>query len=160
MWGEGIKKKPEKYAEPFLDLWKTKEPIFKRKDKVGTVTLKYDAKLAKALQVGVNDEGLSGDDLENYLRNDHNWPHTNDQHKTLLLPLEGGGEISFNKLSKENVNPRTSPRPEQWESLISIGFNIHTGHSKVKASNLTYDEKLGIDKNNLLKSYRVLAKLR
>lgn len=151
LWGEGIKKKPEKYAEPFLDLWKTKEPIFKRKDKVGTVTLKYDAKLAKALQVGVNDEGLSGDDLENYLRNDHNWPHTNDKRKTLLLPLEGGGEISFNKLSKENVNPRTSPRPEQWESLISIGFNIHTGHSKVKASNLTYDKELGIDKTTFSK---------
>ena len=98
LWGNGIKTKPLKYAEPFLDLWKTKEPIFKRDDVVGTVTLKYDAKLAKALQVGVNDEGLFGDDLENYLRNDHNWPHTNDRRKTLLLPLKGGGEISFNKL--------------------------------------------------------------
>ena len=151
LWGEGIKKKPLKYAEPFLDLWKTKEPIFKREDVAGTVTLKYDAKLAKALQVGVNDEGLFGDDLEDYLRNDHNWPHTNDQHKTLLLPLKGGGEISFNKLSKENVNPRTSPSGAEWESLISIGFNIHTGHSKVKASNLTYDKELGIDEKTFAK---------
>jgi len=146
LWGNAIAPKPHKYADGFLDLWKAGTP-FKRDDVVGTVTLKYDAKLAKVLQKGV-EQDLVKAELKTHLA-DNGWEV--DKYGTPIVTTVDGDKLSMNKLSKENVNPKSSPSGAQWESLISIGFNIHTGHSNAKPGNLKYDKKLGIDETTFSK---------
>ena len=47
-------------------------------------------------------------------------------------------------MSKENVNPQKTPSGAQWESLISMGFNLHTTGVK-NWGTITYHKNLGID---------------
>ena len=141
LWGDAIKRKPDAYAEPFLDMWKDPNTFFKREDEIGTIQLKYDLKQATALKDGV-DNGLVGKDLSDHLRN-NGWEL--DNYGTPLLTIKGTTDkISFNKLSKENVNPQKTPSGAQWESLISMGFNLHAGGVK-NWGTLKYYEGLGID---------------
>ena len=140
LWGDAIKRKPDAYAEPFLDMWKDPNTFFKREDEIGTIQLKYDLKQATALKDGV-DNGLVGKDLSDHLRN-NGWEL--DNYGTPLLTIKGTTDkISFNKLSKENVNPQKTPSGAQWESLISMGFNLHAGGVK-NWGTLKYYEGLGI----------------
>tara|TARA_Y100000296_G_scaffold757_1_gene746 strand:+ start:226 stop:1944 length:1719 start_codon:yes stop_codon:yes gene_type:complete len=143
LWGDAIKRKPDAYAEPFLKMWADPNIIFKRGDVDGTVDIEYNKKQAIALQKGV-DNGLVGKDLSDHLR-DNGWEL--DNYGTPLLTIKGTSDkISFNKLSKENVNPQKTPSGAQWESLISMGFNLYTSGVSLKASkSLTYHKNLGID---------------
>ena len=141
LWGDALKRKPEAYAEPFLNMWKDPKTFFKREDVSGTIQLEYNPKQAAALKKGA-DNGLVGKALTDHLR-DNGWEF--DKYGTPLLTIKGTTDkVSFNKLSKENVNPQKTPSGAQWESLISMGFNLHT--SKVKNwGTLSYKKELGID---------------
>ena len=141
LWGGAIKRKPEAYVEPFLNMWKDPNTFFKREDESGTVQIDYNSKQASALQKGV-DLGLKGEDLVNHLK-DNGWEL--DSRGTPLMKIKGSSDkINFNKLSKENVNPQKTPSGAQWESLISMGFNLHTTGVK-NWGTITYHKNLGID---------------
>ena len=141
LWGGAIKRKPEAYVEPFLNMWKDPNTFFKREDESGTIQIDYNSKQASALQKGA-DLGLKGDDLVNHLK-DNGWEF--DSRGTPLMKIKGSSDkISFNKLSKENVNPQKTPSGAQWESLISMGFNLHTTGVK-NWGTITYHKNLGID---------------
>ena len=143
LWGGAIKRKPEAYVEPFLKMWADPNIIFKREDVDGTVDIEYNKKQADALQKGA-DLGLKGDDLVNHLK-DNGWEF--DSRGTPLMKIKGSSDkISFNKLSKENVNPQKTPSGAQWESLISMGFNLYNSGVSLKGSkSLIYNKNLGID---------------
>ena len=149
LWGGAIKRKPEAYVEPFLAMWKDKDITFKREDEDGTVDIEYNKKQAAALQAGA-DLGIKGEDLTKHLRN-NGWEL--DSRGTPLMKIKGSNEkISFNKLSKENVNPQKTPSGAQWESLISIGFNLHAeGVNAEAAKSLIWKESLGVDKKTFNK---------
>ena len=141
LWGNAIKRKPEAYVEPFLNMWKDPNTFFKREDESGTIQIDYNSKQASALQKGA-DLGLKGDNLVNHLK-DNGWEF--DSRGTPLMKIKGSSDkISFNKLSKENVNPQKTPSGAQWESLISMGFNLHTTGVK-NWGTITYHKNLGID---------------
>ena len=144
LWGGAIKRKPEAYVEPFLAMWKDKDKTFKREDIVGVVDIEYNKKQADAIQAGA-DLGLKGEDLTKHLRDSEVWEF--DTRGTPLMKIKDSKEkINFNKLSKENVNPQKSPSGAQWESLISIGFNLHAeGIDAEAAKSLTWKESLGVD---------------
>ena len=143
LWGGAIKRKPEAYVEPFLKMWADPNIIFKREDVDGTVDIEYNKKQADALQKGA-DLGLKGDDLVNHLK-DNGWEF--DSRGTPLMKIKGSSDkINFNKLSKENVNPQKTPSGAQWESLISMGFNLYNSGVSLKGSkSLIYNKNLGID---------------
>ena len=143
LWGGAIKRKPEAYVEPFLKMWADPNIIFKREDVDGTVDIEYNKKQADALQKGA-DLGLKGDDLVNHLKN-NGWEF--DSRGTPLMKIKGSSDkINFNKLSKENVNPQKTPTGAQWESLISMGFNLYNSGVSLKGSkSLIYNKNLGID---------------
>ena len=143
LWGGAIKRKPEAYVEPFLNMWKDPNTFFKREDESGTIQIDYNSKQASALQKGA-DLGLKGDDLVNHLK-DNGWEF--DSRGTPLMKIKGSSDkISFNKLSKENVNPQKTPSGAQWESLISMGFNLYNSGVSLKGSkSLIYNKNLGID---------------
>jgi len=142
LWGGAIKRKPEAYVEPFLNMWKDPNTFFKREDESGTVQIDYNSKQASALQAGA-DLGIKGEDLTKHLRDSGYWEF--DTRGTPLMKIKGSSDkINFNKLSKENVNPQKTPSGAQWESLISMGFNLHTTGVK-NWGTITYHKNLGID---------------
>ena len=157
LWGGAIKRKPEAYVEPFLAMWKDKDKTFKREDIIGTVDIEYNKKQADALQAGA-DLGIKGEDLTKHLRDSGVWEFDT-RGKPLMKIKNSKEKINFNKLSKENVNPQKSPSGAQWESLISIGFNLHAeGVSTEAAKSLTYKESLGVDKKTFNKVTDIISR--
>ena len=95
LWGNAIKRKPESYVEPFLNMWKDPNTVFKREDESGTIQIEYNPKQASVLQKGA-DLGLKGEDLVNHLKN-NGWEL--DSRGTPLMKIKGTSDkISFNKI--------------------------------------------------------------
>ena len=151
LWGAGVKKSPKKYAQGFLDLWKNGHH-FDLDTETGSVKLKWNDKQAKALQKAVDDD-LVGEDLEKYLA-DNGW-NVNKNGTPIMTIADTGEKISINKLGKNNVNPQTSPSGAQWESLISIAYNLKLKKVKYegKPSITGYDKDFGIDEKTFNKVF-------
>ena len=128
IWSGAIRRKPQAYADGFVELWKSGHKFALKNDK-GFVKLKQDSKLMKVLQDAAKD-GLQDDELVSVMK-DGGW---NFNGTTALVPVEGdipsgikepiSGHISLNDIDKENVRPQATPTGAQWESLIAIGYNM------------------------------------
>ena len=128
IWSGAIRRKPQAYADGFIELWKSGH-LFQLKSGKGYVTLKQDPKLINVLQKAAGD-GLQDDELISVMK-DGGW---NFNGTTALIPIEGdipngikepiSGHISLNDVDKENVRPQATPTGAQWESLIAIGYNM------------------------------------
>ena len=161
LWGAGIKRRPVQYAQGFLDLWKDGE-AFTLDDGTGSVELVYNEKQAKVLKFAVDKEGLEKEALEDYLRHEDRgagkW-ETNDKGTPIMTINDGQNtKISINKLGKANVNPTNGPTGAQWESLISIAYNLRkkgvTKYNKKPAIKWDdYKGGFGVDQKTFIKVF-------
>ena len=157
LWGAGVKRRPKQYAQGFLDLWADPKYSFILDDGTGSVKLVYNKKQADALKHAVDKLDLEKEELETYLK-DNGW-EVSDKGTPIMTIADGkrkGEKISINKLGKANVNPTKGPTGAQWESLISIAYNlIQSGVKNYdgKPSIEWEDIDFGIDKDTFTKVF-------
>ena len=123
IWSGALRRKPKAYADGFISMWKNGEKMKLTNDK-GYVELKKDPDLIKTLEKAAKD-GLTDDEMIDALKNGINgrgkWQFDG---RTAYLKDVDGNDINLNKVDKENVNPQKTPSGAEWESIISVGFNM------------------------------------
>ena len=123
IWSGALRRKPQAYADGFIGMWKNGETMKLTNDK-GFVVLKKDLDLIKTLQQAV-DDGKVEDEMIDALKDGINgkgkWQFDG---RTAYLKDVDNNDISLNKIDKENVNPQKTPTGAEWESIISVGFNM------------------------------------
>ena len=123
IWSGALRRKPQAYADGFIEKWKNGEQM-KLTDDKGFVELKKDLNLIKTLEQAVKN-GYVEDEMITALKDGINgkgkWQFDG---RTAYLKDINGIDINLNKVDKENVNPQDTPSGAEWESIISVGFNM------------------------------------
>tara|TARA_B100001123_G_C15252677_1_gene1003406 strand:+ start:40 stop:1737 length:1698 start_codon:yes stop_codon:yes gene_type:complete len=131
LWTKALGPKPEKYGAGFADLVKDEKPI-ELLDGSGSVILDN----SNTDLLDVFRKALSKDDLvDNLVAADEGekvlkWTTTKSGKKQKPRWKVKSSELNIdyvplNRLKKDSVNPSSTPTGGEWESMISIGYNMY-----------------------------------
>ena len=163
LWSDALNSKPEKYGASFADRVNADDSFSVTKkgngyDAGDEVKLdKSNSKLLNVLSGALSKEGLI-DDLYDADPNEKvlKWKTTKSgkrQSPSWKAKDPKGNSIFviLNDLDKGDVKATDSPTGGEWESLISIGYNMkRLGHSGISGTS-TKNKDYGIDKDVYLK---------
>ena len=131
LWTKALGSKPEKYGAGFADLVKDDKPI-ELLDGSGSVILdNSNTDLLDVFRKALSKDGLidnlvAADEGEKVLK----WTTTKSgkkqkprwKVKSSNLNID---YVPLNRLKKDSVNPSSTPTGGEWESMISIGYNMY-----------------------------------